>query len=69
MTKLSSVVRHADRLLSEPRPLGSGTGSITHDRFLTNKLHEAFLGSKTRYLGFLNPPSQYRNCRVNTISS
>ena len=35
MTKLCSVVRHGDRLLSEPRPLGSGTGSITHDRFLT----------------------------------
>jgi len=35
MTKPSSVVRHGDRLLSEPRPLGSGTGSITYDRFLT----------------------------------
>jgi len=31
----ASVVRHGDRILSEPRPLGSGTGSITQDRFLT----------------------------------
>jgi len=35
MTKLSTAVRHVDRIRSEPRPLGSGTGSITHDRFLT----------------------------------
>lgn len=35
MTKRSIAGRHADRILSEPRPLGSGTGSVTHDRFLT----------------------------------